>query len=62
MSEGQRIARARDAWLNSREGQRCQDGEPRAEYLRNRLELAFLAGWDACKRDEALTDHGGQDG
>lgn len=38
------LAKARDKWLNSEEGKRCCEGTPTGQYLRNRLERAFLAG------------------
>lgn len=40
-------ARARDAWMQSIEGRRCVEGHATGQYLRNRIELAFLAGWNA---------------
>lgn len=46
------LAKARDAWLDSEEGQRACDPailqrRELAQYLRNRIELAFLAGANA---------------
>lgn len=41
------IAKARDNWLESAEGKRCLDGADSGEYLRNRLDRAYLAGVDA---------------
>lgn len=40
------IAKARDEWFESKEGIECQDGEADGKYLRNRLEAAFIAGWN----------------
>ena len=44
------LAKARDRWLQSEEGEECSTGETRGQYLRNRIERAFIAGWDACKK------------
>lgn len=58
------LALARDAWLASEEGQRCSRGHSVGVYLQNRLEAAFIAGWDACEANhlreatEALASHG----
>lgn len=47
------IAKARDAYLASPEGQRGIDGHSIAlpyrthQFLRNRIEAAFIAGWNA---------------
>lgn len=43
------LAKARDAWLESKEGKLCCDGLAEGKYLENRLVLAFLAGakWNA---------------
>jgi hypothetical protein len=38
------LAKARDEWFESDEGQRCCEGGANGQYLRNRLEIAFLAG------------------
>jgi len=38
------LAKARDKWLNSKEGKGCCEGTTAGQYLQNRLELAFLAG------------------
>lgn len=35
---------ARDRWLGSDEGKKCQYGTASGEYLRNRLVAAFMAG------------------
>jgi hypothetical protein len=50
------LAKARDEWLQSKEGKRCLDSEilrscHYKQFLENRLVLAFLAG--AKWRDEA---------
>jgi hypothetical protein len=41
------LAKARDAWMGSLEGQSCSSGQAQGKYLMNRLELAFIAGWHA---------------
>jgi len=38
------LAKARDSWLKSAEGKKACAGIANGQYLRNRLELAFLAG------------------
>jgi hypothetical protein len=38
------LAKARDIWLASDEGQRCCAGSAEGVFLRNRIEGAFLAG------------------
>ena len=43
------LAKARDAWLKSKEGKTCCQGQASGQYLRNRLVEAFIAGWDTCK-------------
>lgn len=47
--DGRLLAQARDAWFDSDEGRRCLAGEPFGEYLKNRLELAFIAGVNAAQ-------------
>lgn len=46
-------ARARDQWLDSHDGRSCQSGSAEGQYLRNRLELAFLAGVAAGRAIQA---------
>ena len=41
-------ASARDKWFESAEGKRATEGSAEGQYLRNRVERAFLAGWDAA--------------
>lgn len=43
------LAIAIDAWLADPETQRLLSGEASGVYLRNRLELAFASGWNACE-------------
>jgi len=38
------LAKARDTWLASDEGQRACTGTAEGVFLRNRIECAFLAG------------------
>lgn len=38
------LARARDEWMTSEEGKRCAHGGAWGQYLRNRIELAWVAG------------------
>jgi len=41
------LAKARDEWLESDRGLQCASGGATGQYLRNRLEMAFIAGWKA---------------
>jgi hypothetical protein len=47
-----RLAKARDKWLESKEGSECCAGTATGQYLRNRLEWAFIAGWDAREAEQ----------
>jgi len=38
------LAKVRDAFFESDDGERCCEGTAKGQYLRNRLETAFLAG------------------
>lgn len=49
------LAKARDNWFESAEGQQMLDATilfspHHCKYLRNRLEVAFLAGYAAAKK------------
>lgn len=44
MAEKHPTAIARDRWFESDEGQKCLRGRAEGEYLKNRIERAFLAG------------------
>lgn len=50
------LAKARDEWLESKEGKSCTDGSSiylptgQSQYLRNRIEMAFIAGAEAQRR------------
>lgn len=44
----------RDKWFQSEEGQRCTAGKTEGQYLRNRVELAWCAGWDAASANNSL--------
>jgi len=52
------LAKARDEWLVSPNGIKCLDGSTiyvpavQWEYLKNRLESAFIAGWTAKEKYE----------
>ena len=46
-NEGHKIAKARDEWLISGAGRHCCAGSATSEYLKNRLVVAFIAGWEA---------------
>lgn len=52
------LAKERDAWFDSKEGQRCVGGSPSGEYLKNRLEVAFMAGVRAAEK--LITDEAGR--
>lgn len=49
-----KLAKARDKWLQSKDGEECSTGQTSGQYLRNRVERAFIAGWNAC--DQALKE------
>lgn len=51
---GQKIARARDKWMQSLEGVGCLHGTTSGKYLRNRLERAFIAGFNAAVETELV--------
>lgn len=45
------LAKARDEWMLSVEGRNCSEPLPiNTFYLRNRLESAFVAGWNAAAK------------
>lgn len=48
------LAKACDEWLESDDAKTLAEGQTEGVYLRNRLQHAFLAGWNACEkaRDE----------
>lgn len=48
-NEGKKLAVARDKWFTSNEGMQCLEDTAAGHYLKNRLERAFIAGWDARK-------------
>jgi len=43
------IAKGRDDWFESEEGKRSLAGEASGEYLKNCLEMAFLAGYHCAE-------------
>lgn len=59
-TEAARLAAARDAFFASNSGT-FLSGAPEGRYLRNRLEVAFIAGWDAKKADALPPVHGADD-
>lgn len=46
------LAKARDKWLKSKVGKGCCRGTTTGQYLQNRLERAFIAGWDAYEKNQ----------
>lgn len=44
------IAKARDKWLESEDGKTSAEGYATGQYLKNRLERAFIAGWNAAAK------------
>lgn len=49
---GRTMAKQRDLWLSSEDGLKCSMGSTEGQYLRNRLERAFLAGIEAGRQIE----------
>lgn len=45
------IAKARDEWIASEDGRGCTKGNAYGKYLEARLERAFLAGWEAARKE-----------
>lgn len=52
------LARSRDAWMASDEGARCASGIAQGQYLRNRLQAAFVAGWAAREHQSTAAKKG----
>ncbi len=50
------LAKARDRWLASDTGKSCCAGKTEGQYLQNRLEKAFITGWDARERSTRHSD------
>jgi len=48
----------RDMWLGSDEGLACTQSPAEGQYLRNRLDRAYMAGWDAAVRHLILCEQG----
>lgn len=44
------LAKARDMFFWTKRGEKLCEGTATGQYLKNRLEDAFVAGWDACKK------------
>jgi hypothetical protein len=49
--EGRRLALARDEFFESLMGSSTIEGIAHGVYLRNRLEYAFVSGWEAGRKD-----------
>lgn len=47
ITEGMYLAKVIDNWFTKEEGLSCSEGMTSGEYLKNRLQLAFVAGWYA---------------
>ena len=52
---GIKLATARDEWMLSSDGCKALAGTASGQYLRNRLELAFIAGWEARAEEPPST-------
>ena len=44
------LAKARDFFFWTREGEELCAGKAEGQYLKNRLERAFIAGWNAHEK------------
>ena len=49
-NDGQLIAGARDKFFETNPD--LLDGQAKGQYLKNRIEKAFIAGWHAARKDE----------
>lgn len=50
------LAKARDKWFEITQGKLTSKHFPgiiEEPFMKNRLELAFIAGWDACKKQKS---------
>jgi hypothetical protein len=45
------LAKSRDCWMLSPEGMRAAEGTASGIFLCNRLETAFIAGWNAREKE-----------
>ena len=45
------LAKARDEFFATEKGEELCRGNANGQYLRNRLLVAFYAGWDYCKKN-----------
>ena len=50
MNDGKAIHDAWTEFVRSELAKQLLDGSPSGKYLANRLEAAFISGWEACKR------------
>lgn len=55
LPEGRRLALARDYFFDSVTGRTISNGKASGAYLRNRIELAFIAGWEAGRKDSSTS-------
>lgn len=58
MNEGPLINAALNTWFASDQGKGCLEGGADGKYLKNRLEAAFIAGWDAGKAAQKAEPRG----
>jgi len=61
MDQRNDLAKARDEWFSSKEGQEAQDASilyspHQSRWLRNRLEGAFIAGAKAQEKINSIND------
>ena len=45
------LAKARDEYFQSNEGKKMCEGGASGQYLKSRLERAFIAGWDLARNN-----------
>lgn len=58
MTEGEIITKAWKDWLNTEHGKKCMTEPVSQPYLKNRLESAFLEGFERAKKLYAAADEG----
>ena len=49
-NDGQQIAKARDKFLKNHS--LLLAGEAHGQFLKNRIEMAFIAGWNAARKEK----------
>jgi hypothetical protein len=52
------LAKARDGFLESDEGKKCCEGSAEGQFLKNRIEAAFLAGVNYMEKKKAESEKG----